>query len=396
MQDLENFETLKIALKMLSAELEEEQKANQLFREACMDLFPFHAYTSTRPDVAEWAKNDKSKIIDHFITYGHKELNIREVIEYEKKMLSNRKLEIVVKHFRDVYDSLNEEDEKRKNSTQRNLIFSKTLGDYRSLDENEAHIFAQKKTLAHLRSNSICTWIPKNACSNLRFSIALENGFISSKNDIGWIHNNTETFYASNKELLKAEYCFVILRNPFKRLLSYFLDKLCHKKSASENDKSYMGAQELFNVTDETTFEQIVSAIWNQPELIEKDIHLIPQCDFLVYKDYDDYFQFEMYAELNSSLEKKLGLQIIDVRDFNTVHTSKGLKTSDAINHKNTVREINNHLKKGEKPIPINMYTNEMTKKMGAIYFNDILLYAKKLNNGAKELEPWINKLVTH
>jgi len=395
-QDLENFETLKIALKMLSAELEEEQKANQLFREACMDLFPFHAYTSTRPDVAEWAKNDKSKIIDHFITYGHKELNIREVIEYEKKMLSNRKLEIVVKHFRDVYDSLNEEDEKRKNSTQRNLIFSKTLGDYRSLDENEAHIFAQKKTLAHLRSNSICTWIPKNACSNLRFSIALENGFISSKNDIGWIHNNTETFYASNKELLKAEYCFVILRNPFKRLLSYFLDKLCHKKSASENDKSYMGAQELFNVTDETTFEQIVSAIWNQPELIEKDIHLIPQCDFLVYKDYDDYFQFEMYAELNSSLEKKLGLQIIDVRDFNTVHTSKGLKTSDAINHKNTVREINNHLKKGEKPIPINMYTNEMTKKMGAIYFNDILLYAKKLNNGAKELEPWINKLVTH
>nr|WP_206749525.1 sulfotransferase family 2 domain-containing protein [Synechococcus sp. UW106] len=393
---MENFETLKIALKMLSAELEEEQKANQLFREACMDLFPFHAYTSTRPDVAEWAKNDKSKIIDHFITYGHKELNIREVIEYEKKMLSNRKLEIVVKHFRDVYDSLNEEDEKRKNSTQRNLIFSKTLGDYRSLDENEAHIFAQKKTLAHLRSNSICTWIPKNACSNLRFSIALENGFISSKNDIGWIHNNTETFYASNKELLKAEYCFVILRNPFKRLLSYFLDKLCHKKSASENDKSYMGAQELFNVTDETTFEQIVSAIWNQPELIEKDIHLIPQCDFLVYKDYDDYFQFEMYAELNSSLEKKLGLQIIDVRDFNTVHTSKGLKTSDAINHKNTVREINNHLKKGEKPIPINMYTNEMTKKMGAIYFNDILLYAKKLNNGAKELEPWINKLVTH
>ena len=56
--------------------------------------------------------------------------------------------------------------------------------------------------------------------------------------DIEWIHKNNYSFNASNKELLTANYTFVILRNPFKRLLSFFSDKLCNTGS-NTNDKSY-------------------------------------------------------------------------------------------------------------------------------------------------------------
>jgi hypothetical protein len=41
------------------------------------------------------------------------------------------------------------------------------------------------------------------------------------------------------------------------------------------------------------------------------------------------------------------------------------------------------------------MFTDEMAKKVAAIYFNDIILYINKIENGYEELEPWIRKVIT-
>ena len=86
------------------------------------------------------------------------------------------------------------------------LTLSKSLGNPNPIEKNEEHEFARKHTLIHLKSNSICTWIPKNSCSSLRYSMAVANGAISGIGDIEWIHKNNYSFNASNKELLTGLY----------------------------------------------------------------------------------------------------------------------------------------------------------------------------------------------
>ena len=121
--------------------------------------------------------------------------------------------------------------DQKKYSDERRLELLKTKADFSKLEHNKEHNFAVLHTSLHYRSNTLCTWIPKNGCSNLRYAIARENGAISNIKEIQWIHTNNHSFNANTKEALQADYTFVVLRNPFKRLLSFFLDKLCTYKT---------------------------------------------------------------------------------------------------------------------------------------------------------------------
>lgn len=389
---MKNSQELKSALRILAQKLEEEKASYKHLAKLFESFFPTEAYKRLRPDVNEATKGDDSKIVKHFIKQGYKETDVKNI---ENKKRGFYALSLARKYFRDVSDeafkeSLNQADSEKK----RILRLSKTLGDRRSMENNQAHVFAQQRTLLHLKSNTVCTWIPKNACSNLRYSIALANGVISTKYDVAWIHNIHNSLYASNKELLTAKYSFVVLRNPFKRLLSFFLDKICHKNSESENDTSYRDAQHLFNVSGETTFEDIVTSIWSDPELLSLEQHIRPQSDFLIFQKYDSYYQLEKFSDFTEDIAQKINLKIIDVRDFNSIHTSKGLIETDAINSNTSVDEIKKFLTKGEKPMASNMYTDEMIQRVSAIYFNDILIYLKNTKHGLDELEPWINRIV--
>src|SRR5690606_5133059 len=75
-------------------------------------------------------------------------------------------------------------------------------------------------------TSCIYSFIPKNACTTMRYSLALSSGCIRGRQDFDWIHNNNWTFSASFRDLVSAESSFVILRCPFSRLASFFLDKV--------------------------------------------------------------------------------------------------------------------------------------------------------------------------
>ena len=94
------------------------------------------------------------------------------------------------------------------------------------LDSNVQHKFAAQHALNIYKSQSIYTFIPKCACSTMRLSLALANGLISDVKNYNWIHSNNSTFCANLSELVKAKFTFVILRNPFLRLASTYLDKI--------------------------------------------------------------------------------------------------------------------------------------------------------------------------
>lgn len=94
------------------------------------------------------------------------------------------------------------------------------------LAQNHSHQLAQSHALCIYESDAIYSFIPKNACSTMRLSIARANGCIRKIKDFNWIHKNNSTFSASLSELAKARYSFVFLRDPFSRLVSVYFDKI--------------------------------------------------------------------------------------------------------------------------------------------------------------------------
>ena len=272
------------------------------------------------------------------------------------------------------------------------LTLSKSLGNPNPIEKNEEHEFARKHTLIHLKSNSICTWIPKNSCSSLRYSMAVANGAISGISDIEWIHKNNYSFNASNKELLTANYTFVILRNPFKRLLSFFSDKLCNTGS-NTNDKSYEKAKLAMGTDAKTTFAEFVEILWRNSSLKEANEHIRDQCDFLIYKKYDDYYALEQYERAAAGIKKKAGLTLEDVRPYNTIHTSYGCSESDELTYETPAEFMGMALAKSRKARAEHMYSSEMIKKVGSLYLNDILMYVKTVENSEGEMGPWLREM---
>src|SRR5918999_530628 len=112
------------------------------------------------------------------------------------------------------------------------------------LAQNIQHAWAQQYALKVYRANAIYSFIPKNACSTMRLSLALANGCIKSAAEFNWIHHNNPTFRATLQDLAIADYTFVILRCPYARLASCFLDKFVGK---------YPVAWQFYDVTGRST-----------------------------------------------------------------------------------------------------------------------------------------------
>ena len=120
----------------------------------------------------------------------------------------------------------------------------------------------------------------------------------------------------------------------------------------------------------------------------------MPQCNFLLYRNYDSYFSLENLKDANHKIHEETGIKLDDVRDKNSIFTSKGCEPSHDITHLTKAREIKNHLDQKKIPITEKMYTCDMIRKVSALYLQDILVYCSEIPNGSFELNPWIQKAI--
>jgi hypothetical protein len=256
-------------------------------------------------------------------------------------------------------------------------FFRYSQSTHNNLDHNPKHKFAQIHSLNIYRSDAIYTFIPKNGCSTLRTSIAYANGCIESEKDFAWIHDNNRTFIASLSELVKAKYTFVILRCPFSRLASVYLDKFVGQTLAI---KHFVDLSDEEVIPENISFSSFIKGLKN-PKVKNGNFHWRPQIDFLVYKDYDDYFVLEEFSKAQKILKEKIGFKILDTRTL-TKHGTDGynLVDDDIYSEASLIELIQ---MKANNIIPSHkaLFNDELVEIVQELYRDDIQLYKSLFNN---------------
>jgi Sulfotransferase family len=240
------------------------------------------------------------------------------------------------------------------------------------LAKNAAHGVAHSHAMMVFGGDAIYSIIPKNACSTLRLSIALANGAISHPREWKWIHKNNETFKPSLRELREASYTFAVLRCPYARLVSCFADKIV---SRTREAWSFSDASGLEGPLARITFRKFCQAM-ARPEVRHANIHWRPQTDLLVYRDYDDLFALEDFAEAVGRLKRKIGLEVIDSRSFVQHDSSQYLTVFQSRNWADAEAwELEAMMLRGERPDPRGFYDNSLADITEAAFATDFALF---------------------
>lgn len=255
------------------------------------------------------------------------------------------------------------------------LKYSGLLND--PLNRNGAHQFAVSHTMMLYKHAALFTFIPKVACSTMRLSVGIENGCIKDISQGNWIHQNNQTFNASLSEMINAKYSFVILRCPFRRLASVYLDKMVSKEPGAWN--YHIKRNRSFNLND-LTFKEFVLSL-NSPAMINSDIHWRPQTHFILYDEYDDYFCLEQFPLAVKKLKEKIDLDIHDARSLTGHGTDKYKMISDKCFANTAAFDIAIMQRNGECPSHESMFDDELIEYTKKIYSQDFSLYKEKIGS---------------
>lgn len=251
---------------------------------------------------------------------------------------------------------------------------------YANLNANAQHIFAQRHALNIYPADAIYSFIPKNACSTMRTSLAIANGCIRDSSDFNWIHQNNDTFSASLSELAKATYTFTVLRCPYSRLFSVYMDKIVNRNPQAWR---YVDLHDRTIDIDDVTFEFFVKSMC-KAHIRNADIHWMPQVNFLVYEQYDDYFAFEDIHQLVDTLKARIDFEVVDARPL----TKHGMAGYRKLSRKEPFRlapfELLGLKKRGSVPSLKSMFSEELVDCVKRAYRKDIAVYKKHI--GPKHL----------
>lgn len=237
-------------------------------------------------------------------------------------------------------------------------------------------VFASKWTISCASGGFFATFIPKNACSTLRLSAALYNGAINSPSQVNWIHKNNRAFNADDSFIVSSEYAFVILRCPFARLVSVFLDKFVGKKPSAN---AFVRGLDNGMILERFSFSDFILGLSAGNCFLRSNEHWRPQVDFLIIKNYDDYFSVEDLGSAKLSLLKKVGFNLVDSRSLLDHSTKDYVRTDINKAYNLSVSELSK-LKRNESIVPClrSMFTPGLYERVSFLYGADVELYESK------------------
>ena len=257
----------------------------------------------------------------------------------------------------------------------RKIIFHDKTMLSKSIDENFHFQHALNHCIQIFGSNSIYTFIPKNLSTSIRTSIFVENKFINfDKDGLNWVDYNSSIFKPSVKDLFNSSFTFVVLRNPFDRLYSFYCDFISRDEL---NIKNIM--KELLNnqITD-LSFEEFIRLL--DGDLIHGNSHWSPQKYFLIFENYDLYVPFEKFNEYVSKIEQYANIKILDTRSLRPIGLNQHQKISDEYYGNFKGSKINELKNLGKIPSLKSMFNDKLIDLVNKLFRDDILLYKKNFS----------------
>lgn len=243
-----------------------------------------------------------------------------------------------------------------------------------TLHQNGKHNFAMNHSMMLYGKNALYSFIPKNGCSTLRLSTAIENGCIDDIAQGHWIHANNQTFNATLGQALKVDYSFVVLRCPFRRLASVYLDKFVAKEpDAWQYRDNLQRKVEL----DDLTFRDFVLSLKN-PAILNSNIHWRKQGDFLLFEEYSDYFALEKFSDAIRILKEKIDFDVVDARSLTNHGTHKYQMLDEPCFADTSAFDIALMKRQGQCPSHAALYDKALYALVDELYQSDIQLYKDK------------------
>ena len=262
-----------------------------------------------------------------------------------------------------------------KSETQR--VIARQFRCARSVHErlavNAKHRFAIEHAMRIFQSDALYTFIPKNACSTLRFSIAVANGFIREADSPHWIHQNNQSFLHDTASAARSPYAFVILRCPFARLASGYLNVIAGLTPPAWD--FHAATNRLFKPQD-VSFRIFLRLLRDRHQLRGNE-HWRPQVDFLLFETYDDCFRLEDVPAMQSRLEARIGLRLLDTRAALGHDTARLEDVEDKSAPDFTALECLNLAASGHKPSILSLFDDECRHLCLKLYADDFALYEK-------------------
>lgn len=239
------------------------------------------------------------------------------------------------------------------------------------LQQDPGYRLAAQYALVHYASGAVISYIPKNACTTLRVSLAIANGLVTDAGEWRWVARNTGLLVASLREVLTAPRTVVMLRCPYRRLASAFLDKIVDRRPPFW--QLYRLQDHAFSLYD-LTFRQF-AAMMQTPRLRVADPHWRPQRDLLIYDRYDLCVALETFAAACEQISALTGLAIVDARG-QTDHGTAGFEMlGDRCYADVPLHALSELKRQGRLPSHRALYDAALTETVGAAYAGDLALY---------------------
>jgi hypothetical protein len=244
----------------------------------------------------------------------------------------------------------------------RKMIYRAEYG----LRPNQRHDFAMAHALT-IPPGMIYSYIPKNACTSLRCAAGTANGLGSDYTVFG---NVQASIQATLPEVRDAQYTFVLLRCPYRRLASMFLDKSIREQWRFDRVRGRLDRL-LRRGVGHLTFRTFVGLL-EAPGAMMAEHHWAPQTAFLLFEDYDDYFSVEAADAAFSALRSRFPLE--DTRTLSG-HSTLGLTKIDGDFSDMPARKIRDLNRNGRIPSYRSMYDEDIRKRVADLYSADLALY---------------------